>query len=60
MIAYDLAAEIWDGKWAHISELKSKPVTECEQIISELSSRAPGFKLEQYKKTMALAMQETR
>lgn len=51
--AYDLAEEIWAGKWSHIIELKLKPAPDCEEIIEELCNRSPGYTLEQYKRAIA-------
>ena len=58
--ALGLAQEIWDKKWAHVSELSSKPVGECAEILRELERRCPGFQVEIYKRAIANGMFETR
>lgn len=58
--AYKLAEEIWDKKWEHVSDLKTKPVPDCVEIIDELRRRCPGYRLEQYKRAIAQGMFESR
>jgi hypothetical protein len=55
-----LAQEIWDKRWGHVADLKSKPVGECREIISELERRCPGFTSEAYKLAISKGMFESR
>lgn len=52
-VAYELAEEIHGGKWNHISEIHTKPVPRCMEIMDEFKRRCPGHTLEQYQKAIA-------
>tara|TARA_B100002003_G_C13936917_1_gene454870 strand:+ start:134 stop:355 length:222 start_codon:yes stop_codon:yes gene_type:complete len=54
--ACGLAQEIWDKKWAHVSDLRSKPVGDCAEIVRELERRCPGFQPDDYKRAIARGM----
>lgn len=58
--ACGLAREIWEKKWTHVSELRSKPVGECAEILRELERRCPGFQADVYERAIARVMFETR
>ena len=58
--AYILADEIWDGKWKHVSDLSSKPVPDCIEIINELEKRCPGHEKRKYERAIAQGMFESR
>jgi hypothetical protein len=58
--AYHLAEEIWENKWDHVTDLRSKPVGACVDIINELRRRCPGHTLEEYKRAMADGMFDSR
>lgn len=59
-VAFGLAQEIWEKKWEHVADLKTKPVPECVDIIRELERRCPGHTLEQYKRAIAQGMHDSR
>ena len=40
-------------KWDHVKDLHTRPVADCEEIISELENRCPGYTLEQYQMAIA-------
>lgn len=52
-VAYQLAEEIRDGKWAHVDGLRKKPVPTCPEIIDELRNRIPGHTTEAYLRAIA-------
>lgn len=58
--AYQLAEEIRDGLWGHIKDLQTKPVSDCKEIIDELSKRCPGHSQDEYKRAIAKGMFEAR
>ena len=43
-----LSQEIWSNQWQHVHDLKTKPVRDCDEIISELARRCPGHSYEEY------------
>lgn len=51
-----LSEEIRDQKWDHISDLRTKPVAACKEIICELESRCPGHAKEEYEKAISRSM----
>lgn len=59
-IAYQLADEIRDGKWSHISELNLKPALDCKEIIDELRKRCPGYTNKEYKRAISTGLFESR
>lgn len=56
--AYDLAVEIWDGKWSHVPG-NERPGT-CDAILSELRKRCPGFSLNDYQAALAKGLQASK
>lgn len=50
---YDLAEEIRDGKWDHVSDLKKKPAPACIELTDEFRRRCPGYSLEQYQRALS-------
>jgi len=58
--ACELAEEIRDGRWSHIEDLEHKPVPACDEIVSELERRCPGFDRATYQKALASGLFETR
>jgi len=58
--ACELAEEIRDGRWRHLSDLSIKPAPACKELIDELKSRCPGFKTEEYQQALANGLFETR
>jgi hypothetical protein len=58
--ARELAAEIRDGSWRHVRDLKRKPVPDCVEIIDELRRRCRGFSMEEYKRAVAIALFDGR
>jgi hypothetical protein len=60
LAAASLAQEIWDGKWAHIADLRKKPVGECADLVDELARRCPGFGRDDYARAIARGMFEQR
>ena len=58
--ANDLASEIWEKKWQHLAELKSRPVQDCREITDELARRFPGCTLQEYKGAITKAVFECR
>lgn len=52
-VAYELGAEIHEGKWDHIECLKRKPAAACEEIVGELRRRCPGHAIEAYQRAIA-------
>jgi hypothetical protein len=47
-IAGELLDEIRAGKWEHVAELEPKPPVACDELITELRSRCPGFTRDEY------------
>lgn len=54
--AYKLVDEVWEGKWDHIPEVKTKPVDEWTAIPAELEHRCPSYSAEQYARAIAKGM----
>jgi hypothetical protein len=54
--AYELAGEVWDGKWDHVPEVKTRPIDEWTAIPAELERRCPGYSTDQYVRTVAKGM----
>jgi hypothetical protein len=54
--AYKMAGEIRDGKWRHLECLKSRPASECDEIILEFEKRCPGHTLGAYKKAISIGV----
>jgi hypothetical protein len=58
--ACELAEEVRAGRWDHIEEIKTRPVTACSEIVAELERRCPGFDFSTYQQAMANGLYETR
>ena len=58
--ACELAEEIRIGRWSHIKDLERRPASACEEIVSELQRRCPGFDRATYQEALASGMFETR
>ncbi len=51
-----LSEEVWEGKWDHLSEIRSKPIGKCTSILIELEKRCPGYSLEDYRDAYCRSM----
>jgi hypothetical protein len=58
--ARELAEEIQDGRWLHVTGLQTKPAFESVEIVAELRSRCPGLERVEYEKALATALIEYR
>ena len=59
-IGCQIAEEIRDGKWNHISELSVRPAPACDQLIAEFARRCPGYTRKAYQQALADGLHETR
>jgi hypothetical protein len=57
---YQLAEEIRDGVWKHVSDLRQKPAPACTELIEEFQHRCPGFSLPEYQRALAEGLQNSR
>ena len=55
---YDLAEEIRDGKWDHISDLRWNAAT--PEIVDELRRRVPGFTTAEYEHAITQGLFDSR
>ena len=46
--ADELVAELWEGKWNHIPEISSRPISDLDELFNELERRAPGHSRSEY------------
>ncbi len=54
-----LSDEIWEGKWNHIPELRTKPIGKYGEIIEimrELERLCPGHSQEEYQDAIARSL----
>ena len=51
-----LIDEIWDRKWDHVPEVKTKPIDQWTAIPAELQRRCPGYSAEQYPRAVRKGM----
>ena len=58
--ACELAEEIRLGKWSHVKQIDRQPVPACEEIVTELKRRCPGFDHGSYQRAIADGLFETR
>ena len=58
--AYQLASEIRDGCWRHLSALSNKPAPSIPELIQELERRCPGFAVPEYQRALADGLFESR
>jgi hypothetical protein len=56
LAADKLSEEIRDKLWDHISDLRTKPVAACEEMIRELESGCPGHVKEEYQEAISRSM----
>lgn len=56
---YKLATEIHSGNWSHLECIKTKPASECDEIILELKKRCPGYTLAAYRKAISIGLKMT-
>ena len=58
--ARELAEEIREGRWLHVTGLQARPAFECADIVAEFRSRCPGLERGEYEKALATALVEYR
>ena len=51
-----LSEEVWEGKWDHLREIRTKPIGKCTEILKELERRCPGHSLEEYRDAYSRSM----
>lgn len=51
-----LSEEVWEGKWDHLPEIRTKQIGECTEILKELERRCPGHSLEEYRDAYSRSM----
>jgi hypothetical protein len=51
-----LSEEVWEGKWDHFPEIRSKPIGECMDILRELERRCPGHSITEYRDAYCRSM----
>jgi hypothetical protein len=56
----ELAEEIWSEKWVHVTDLRTKPVCDCKEIMEELEKRCPGHTDDEYREAISRGMWESR
>lgn len=56
--AYQLAEEIRDGNWRHIENMKSRPASECNEILLEFEKRCPGHTIDTYKRAILIGLKK--
>jgi hypothetical protein len=48
-----LRDEVLTGKWSHIVDWRSKPISELTEILAELERRCPGHTKQTYQDALA-------
>ena len=48
--ADELVNEVWEGKWNHIHDLNTRPIS---MLFEELEKRCPGHSIEEYQDAYA-------
>jgi len=55
-----LIQEMNEGKWDHITNLKSTPIEEIKELNDELEKRCPGYEKEKYGEAIARSIYYNR
>lgn len=50
---FQLAMEIYDGRWNHVPDIHRKPAPACPELLEELERRCPGHSLPEYRQALA-------
>jgi hypothetical protein len=58
--ADDLVVEMFQGKWDHLPNFKSRPMNELTELFDELEKRCSGHKSEVYKNIFLRSYWENR
>jgi len=58
--ADDLVAEMLQGKWEHVPDLRSRPMENLTELFDELEKRCPGHSRDEYKDTFLRSHWEYR
>ena len=51
--ADELVNEMWEGRWDHIKDLETRPLSELIELFEELEKRCPGHSHTEYQEAFA-------